>query len=176
MDWYETVFELIDMRSFSNLWFWIALAVLWSSTSHWVLGVPWDMVQRARKEETGQGVQDFEDLVRIYTNRILYIADTSGLLLAGFVCFILTVLLMMGFVYGQEFAQAVFLLGFPISVVALISVSTSRRIRQRGLNGEALYKQLYRHRMITQFIGIVSIFVTAMWGMLQNLSVGVLGG
>lgn len=176
MDWYETVFELIDMRSFSNLWFWIALAVLWSSTSHWVLGVPWDMAQRARKEESGQGVQDFEDLVRIYTNRILYIAETSGLLLAGFMCFILTVLLLMGFVYGQEFAQAVFLLAFPISIVALISVNTSRRIRVQGLHGEALYKLLFRHRMVTQFIGIASIFVTAMWGMLQNLSVGVLGG
>ncbi len=29
MDWYATVFELIDMRSFSNLWYWIALAVVW---------------------------------------------------------------------------------------------------------------------------------------------------
>jgi hypothetical protein len=43
------VFEVIDMRSFSNLWYWIALAVLWSSTSHWVLGVPFDMIQRARR-------------------------------------------------------------------------------------------------------------------------------
>ncbi|MCU0909379.1 MAG: component of SufBCD complex, partial [Rhodobacteraceae bacterium] len=31
MDWYLTVFEVIDMRSFSNLWYWIGLAVLWSS-------------------------------------------------------------------------------------------------------------------------------------------------
>ncbi len=176
MDWYQSVFELIDMRSFSNLWFWIALAVMWSSTSHWVLGVPWDMAQRARKEESGQGVIDFEDLVRIYTNRILYIADTSGLLLAGFVCFILTVLLLLGFVYGQEFAQAVFLLGFPLSIIALLSVATARRIQNEALRGEALYKRLYRHRMMTQFVGVVSIFVTAMWGMLQNMSVGVLGG
>lgn len=176
MDWYESVFELIDMRSFSNLWFWIALAVMWSSTSHWVLGVPWDMAQRARKEESGQGVIDFEDLVRIYTNRILYIVETSGLLLAGFVCFILTVLALMGFVYGQEFAQAVFLLGFPMSLVALLSVMTARRIHRDALRGEALYKRLFRHRMIIQVLGILSIFVTAMWGMLQNLSVGALGG
>ncbi|WP_299843776.1 component of SufBCD complex [uncultured Roseovarius sp.] len=176
MDWYQSVFELIDMRSFSNLWFWIALAVMWSSTSHWVLGVPWDMAQRARKEDDVQGVTDFEDLVRIYTNRILYIADTSGLLLAGFVCFILTVLLLMGFVYRHEFAQAVFLLAFPMSQVGLLSVVTARRIRRDKLRGKELYKRLYRHRIITQVIGMLSIFVTAMWGMLQNLSVGVLGG
>lgn len=176
MDWYETVFELIDMRSFSNLWFWIALAVLWSSTSHWVIGVPWDMAQRARKDPDGQGTRDFEDLVRIYTNRIVYIADTSGTLLAGFVFFILTVLLLMGFVYGQEFAQAVFLLGFPMSIIGALSVSSARVIQTYELKGEDLYKRLYRHRMTTQFIGILSIFVTAMWGMLQNLSVGALGG
>ncbi len=44
------IFDLIDMRSFSNLWYWIALAVTWSSTSHWVLGVPFDMVLRARRK------------------------------------------------------------------------------------------------------------------------------
>ncbi|MFD1159610.1 component of SufBCD complex [Roseovarius aestuarii] len=176
MDWYNSVFELIDMRSFSNLWFWIALAVMWSSTSHWVLGVPWDVAQRAHKEEEGQGVIDFEDLVRIYTNRILHIADTSGLLMAGFAFFMLTVLVLMGFVYGQEFAQALFLLGFPMSIVGLLSIITARRIQQNALRGEALFRQLQRHRIITQLIGVVSIFVTAMWGMLQNMTVGVLGG
>lgn len=176
MDWYESVFELIDMRSFSNLWFWIALAVLWSSTSHWVLGVPWDMAQRARKDQHGQGAEDFEELVRIYINRILYIVETSGVLIASFVCFILTVLVLMGFVYGQEFSQALFLLGFPMSIVALISVHTARSVRARELTGEDLYRRLFRHRMITQIVGVISIFVTAMWGMLQNMSVGALGG
>ena len=65
MDWYGTVFELIDMRSFSNLWYWIALAVTWSSASHWVLGVPWDMAIRARKGQGAQAMHDFEDMVRI---------------------------------------------------------------------------------------------------------------
>ena len=57
MDWYQTIFELIDMRSFSNLWYWIVLAVLWSSVSHWVLGVPFDMVQRA-KRHGGKSLDD----------------------------------------------------------------------------------------------------------------------
>ena len=82
MDLIETIFELIDMRSFSNLWFWIVLAVLWSSTSHWVLGVPWDMVQRARSGDE-QGVIDLHDMVRINSNRLLYIARETGMLLPG---------------------------------------------------------------------------------------------
>ena len=177
MDWYETVFELIDMRSFSNLWFWIALAVMWSSVSHWVLGVPWDMVLRAKKKDASEdAVRDLDDMVRINTNRILYIIRESGLLLAGFACFILTVIFMVGFIYGKEFAQAVFLLGFPMSLVGLLSLRTARVIRAQGLAGQDLYKRMYRHRLITQVIGMISIFVTAMWGMLQNMQTGVLGG
>ena len=83
MDWYTAVFELIDMRSFSNLWFWIALAVMWSTVNHWVLGVPYDMILRARRAK-GETGQDFEDLVRINVNRILLIAEESGVLLVGF--------------------------------------------------------------------------------------------
>ena len=82
MDWYSTVFEIIDMRSFSNLWYWIALAVAWSSVSHWVMGVPFDMIQRASRQG-GDAQIDLEDLVRINSNRLLYIAGMSGLWLLG---------------------------------------------------------------------------------------------
>jgi len=105
VSWTNALFEVIDMRSFSNLWFWIALAVVWSSVSHWVLGVPFDMIQRARKQG-GQAEADLHDMVRINVNRLLYIARLS------------------------------------------------------------------KHRVITQFIGMISIFVTAMFGMYQNLAVG----
>ncbi len=177
MDWYDTVFELIDMRSFSNLWFWIALAVLWSSVSHWVLGVPWDMVLRAKKKDASEeAVRDLEDMVRINCNRILYIIGESGLLMAGFACFMLTMLFMLGFLYGMEFAQAIFLLGFPMSLVGLMSLKSAQAIKGQALEGEALHKRMSKHRLITQVIGMISIFVTAMWGMLQNMQAGVLGG
>lgn len=175
MDWYQHVFELIDMRSFSNLWFWIVLAVLWSSTSHWVLGVPWDLVQRARRSEDGQGVQDLHDLIRINTNRILFIMEETGLLISGFLCFVLTLLGLLGFVYGNEFSQAVFLLLFPMSLVGLLSVRTAQIIQTKELLGETLYNRLHWHRVGTQAIGMLSIFVTAIWGMWQNMTTGALG-
>lgn len=175
MDIYTSIFELIDMRSFSNLWFWISLAVLWSTASHWVLGVPFDMVLRARRNG-GQTEQDLEDLVRINTNRMLFIARVSGLWILGLGCFLLTGLGITGFVYRLEIAQALFLLGFPMSIVALISLSTAHLIQQEGSSGELLRKRLTRHRLYVQLTGVVSIFVTALWGMYQNLSIGVLGG
>lgn len=175
MDWYDTVFELIDMRSFSNLWFWIALAVTWSSASHWVLGVPWDMAIRARKGKNEQAIADFEDMVRINTNRILYVVRESGLLMAGITAFLTTMLALLGFVYHNEFAQALFLLGFPLLIVGGLSVRVAQRISVLGLNGATLIKRLQTHRFFIQLIGMLSIFVTAMWGMYQNMNANVLG-
>ncbi|MEP1587106.1 MAG: component of SufBCD complex [Tateyamaria sp.] len=175
MDWYDTIFELIDMRSFSNLWFWIALAVVWSTASHWVLGVPFDMVARARRYGE-QAETDLEDLVRINTNRLLFINNVSGIWALGFTCFFLTGLAILGFVYSVEIAQAVFLLGFPMSLVGALSLITARTIQAESATGEVLWKRLSRLRIYVQAIGMVSIFVTALWGMYQNMSVGPFGG
>ncbi len=175
MDWYQTLFELIDMRSFSNLWFWIVLAVVWSSASHWVIGVPYDMVLRARRH--GEQAQvDLEDMVRIMVNRLMYIGQVSGLWLLGFGCFGMTMLLLLGFYYGIEFAQAVFLLALPLSIVGMLCLSTARLIQLEDAKGERLHKRLMRHRLYTQIIGMIAIFVTALWGMYQNLALGPLGG
>ncbi|KIN60986.1 Component of SufBCD complex [Sulfitobacter noctilucae] len=175
MDWYQTIFELIELRSFSNLWFWIALAVVWSTASHWVLGVPYDMVLRA-KRHGDQAMVDLEDMVRINVNRLIYIGQVSGLWLAAFACFFLTMLALLGFYYGMEFAQAVFLLGFPLSIIGMLSLSTARVIRSDDEMGTTMIRRLNRHRLYTQIIGMISIFITALWGMYQNMSIGPLGG
>ena len=79
MDFYARVFEAIDLRSFSNLWYWIGLAVFWSSVSYWVLGVPWDLIQRARRGDDEARAQDMQDIVRVNVNRLLLIGQVSGL-------------------------------------------------------------------------------------------------
>lgn len=175
MDWYENVYELIDMRSFSNLWYWIALAVAWSTASHWVLGVPYDLVQRARGRG-GPAAMDVAALVAINTRRVLFIAREAGIWITAFGGFGLSMLAILGFLYGSEFCQAVFLLGAPFSLVGLRSVWTARRIERDAPEGEDLYRLLRMHRLNVQMIGVVAIFVTAMWGMWQNMQIGALGG
>ena len=151
------------------------LAVVWSSASHWVLGVPYDLVLRARRY--GEQTQvDLEDLVRINVNRTLYIAQVSGILILAFVSFVLTVLFILAMFYNVEFAQAVLFLAFPLSIIAMLNVSTAQQIFEESAKGELLYKRLSRHRLYTQIIGIISIFVTSIWGMYQNLYVGPFGG
>ncbi len=174
LDWFDTIFEVIDMRSFSNLWYWIALAVVWSTASHWVLGVPFDMVQRAR-QKGGQAAIDLEQLVRINCNRLLYIGRVSGLFLMAFISAFITALTILGFWYDVQFAQALFFFVFPLSLIGLLSLSTARRISNEQSADTLLLKRLSRHRLYTQIIGMLSVFVTAMWGMYQNLVVGPFG-
>ena len=157
------------------MWYWIALAVVWSSTAHYGLGVPFDLVQRARRLG-GQSAQDLADMVRINCNRLLFIGSMSGLWIIGFVCFVLTALALLGFVYGVELAQAIFLIVFPLSIVGVLSISAARTIRHEGLEGEDMIARLIRHRFYVQLVGLVAIFITALWGMWQNMQIGALGG
>ena len=174
LEWYQIVFELIDMRSFSNLWYWIMLAVMWSSASHWVLGVPFDLITRARRDG-GQVQQDVETLVRINISRLLYITGTSGTWLIGFLFFIISTLLMLGFYYHVEFAEAVLFLVIPLSILAALSVRSAKLIDAGENEGVALHRRLSRHRISIQLLGMLSILVTSMFGMYQNLQIGVLG-
>ncbi len=174
MEWYQIVFELIDMRSFSNLWYWIMLAVMWSSSSHWVLGVPFDLISRARKQG-GEAQSDLEVLVRINTTRLLYITRTAGSWLMAFLCFILSALLMLGFYYQIEFAQAVLFLFLPMTIMAAMSVRVAALIEADQPTGAILDRRLMRHRFSVQLLGMISIFLTSMFGMYQNMQIGALG-
>lgn len=173
MEFPALVYELIDLRSFSNLWYWLMLALTWSRASHWILGVPWDMVQRARRQG-GDAERDFCDILRVNLNRIDYIFGTAGHALVAIVSALLTMLAVLGFGYGIEFGQAVFLIAFPLAIVGALSVRMAGRIRRDGAEGAALHRRLTRHRVTVQAIGLVSIFVTACWGMLMNLNLAVL--
>lgn len=176
LDWYTTVFEVIDMRSFSNLWYWIGLAVLWSSVSHWVIGVPYDSILRARRNTPETAIDDLKTLTEVNTNRILYIAEVSGVWIGLFGSAFLTALGLIAFYYDVEFAQAVFLLTLPMAILGAMSVHTARKIRAKDAAGDDLIKLLLRHRFATQFLGVISIFVTAMYGMYQNMYTGPFGG
>ena len=163
MKWYELIFVLIDMRSFSNLWYWIGLAVMWSSVSHWVMGVPFDMITRARRNG-GKAADDLATLAQINANRLLYVSRSSGIWLIAFTSFVLTLLGMLAVIYNIEFAQAVLLL------VSYLSLRTALKVEAETPTGDALIRRLLRHRFTVQLIGMLSIFVTAMFGMYQNLA------
>jgi len=166
--------EIIDFHSFSNLWFWIALAVMWSRASHFVLGVPWDMVTRARRSGDPQVIGDITALAAIHARRIGHIARTGGAALTAAVFAALSLLLVLGFGYNLHLAQALALLLIPAMLTGALSRRASLRIEEEP-GPEETFRLLARHRFFVQLIGMIAIFVTSMWGMYQNLSASFLG-
>lgn len=138
------------------------------------MGVPFDAVTRARRAEGGEAQEDLEIIVRINCNRLVHIMDVSGTWIVGLAFFLLTILALLGFWYKIEIAQAVFLLVGPLTLVALLSVRYARSIRAQDVEGHALRLHLGRQRFYNQVIGMISIFITAFWGMWHNLSATVL--
>ena len=167
MDWSQALFDTIDMRSFSNVWYWIAIVVLWSTMSHWVIGVPFDLISRARRHG-GEAEQDLIDIVRVNVNRLLGVTRDSGPWLLGLVCFIISSLFLMATLYRIELAQAMLFMVVPVSVVGALSLKTAQRIERDATDVDVLYKMLAAHRLWTQIIGMIAIFLTALYGMFHN--------
>jgi len=53
----------------------------------------------------------------------------------------------------------------------LMTLRTARLVAAEEPDAQALYKRLMRHRFWTHVIGMISIFVSAVFGMYHNLSV-----
>lgn len=172
MDFLDLLTEVIDLRSFSNLWYWIVLAIMWSGMSQWTLGVPYYVVVRARRGDA-RAQSDMEALARINGERVLFVADQSAPGLLGVATFVSTGLAVMGWIYGVEFCQALFLLMFPAMIVGALTVRTARKLRDEDYADVA--RRLKWHRMWVQGLGVLFIFITAFWGMYTNVTVGPLG-
>lgn len=172
VDFLDLVTEVIDLRSFSNLWYWIVLAILWSSLSHWTIGVPYHIVARARRGDE-DAAADMQTLAEINVTRILAVTDQSAPVLLGLALFVASALAVTGWLYRVEFLQALFLLMFPAMLVGGLSILTARKVRRTDFAN--LSRDLRLHRIYVQMLGIVFIFLTAFWGMYVNVTVGPLG-
>lgn len=168
MGLFDTVLDVIDARSFSSIWYWLVVATAWSVASHRVVGVPWDVIARAERLR-GEAEDDLHAVLRIHVLRLLRAVDAAGLWMLGLGTAALTSLALLGFLYWVEMAQALFLLALPMGVVALMTVGAARDLAAGRAPEERLYVRLRRHRLGVQAIGAASIFVTALWGMYQNL-------
>ncbi len=170
----ESIVRLIDMRSFSSIWFWIAVALFWSSVTQTILGASYDLIIRARKSG-GQALKDLETLVEINTRRSTSVMRRVGHWIVAFVSANLALLFMLAFVYRLELAQAIFLLMLPLTIIRIMSLRLSFRIERSHLHGDQLIRVLLRHRLLIQFLGVITIFATAVWGMLRVMTASVLG-
>lgn len=171
----DSLISTIDLGSFSNLWFWIILAVAWSNATHFVMGVPFDLVVRA-KRKGGQDMEDLNTLAMIQARRRMAILRSSGPWLLAFWISVITFLASLGFYYGFQLAQALVLLLGPLTLAAWMGLRLAAKLETGTLSDLPLVKKITWYRVGVQSIGLLTILVTTMWGMWQNLSVRVLGG
>lgn len=169
MDLPPLILSLIDFRTFTNIWYWLAVVVTWATVTYWVIGVPFDMVYAARRHR-GQAAQDLADLTAINVRRLLTITGTPAIVLAALGAFFLAMAGMLGFVYGLQLAQGLFCLAFPLVFVALLTLRTCHQIAATQPTGPDLVKALVRLRFWLHVVAMIATFCTALLGMYVTLS------
>lgn len=161
----------IDHRSFSGLWYWIMIALMWAGLTRSALGVPYDLVARARRLG-GDAQTDIEVLARIHAERYVYYWSRGQLFQVAFLAFVVSGLFVLAIGFNFEFAQAVLFLLVPLSLIAANSLRGAHLILADRGQGEALHKLIFRHRLLVQLIGFTFIFLTAIFGFVHNLTAG----
>ncbi len=164
MSLYKLSVEFLDLRSFSNLWYWIAVFAVWAKAIGWGLGVPYDMVRKARREG-GQALYELEVMARITTGRMLATSRGFGPWLVGMVSFGVTSLALLGFVYHSGLAEAVFCLFAPMCGLGYLSLRAALRVEAGEGQGELLLALLTAHRRSAQALASLAVGATILLGL-----------
>jgi hypothetical protein len=171
-----SLFPLIDLRAFSSVWYWVLMLVLWGQATDRVLGVPWVMIADARRAGTPEAAAAVADQLRPALWRLSAATRRSLLAQAAIAGFALSLLAVLGFVYGLELAQALFGLVAPLGLVTLIGYRLARRILDTGLSGDALLSAMAGAHGTTTGIAILAIGASAIWGASRVLTLPTFGG
>jgi len=164
-----TVFDLIEFRAFSSIWYWLLLGLVWTRVIHAPMGVPYDLLRRADNRDR-QAERDVQALTGYELRRRGDVADQIGFWSVALWAFALTALALLSAAYRVEMAQAVLLLAAPLALVQGLVSRAGRRIEMEGLHGADLRRALRRLRAQVQAVGLLSVFVAALWGMYAMLN------
>lgn len=184
MPQFDNLTGLLGSRSFSSIWFWLALVGMWSATGRSVLGVPSEVLARAR---TAQGTGDAQGTAVItlldWLSLILprwHLGAREGVVFLGVTSFLMTSLAVLGFVFWLEMAQALTLLLTPFWVLFWMRVRLARRLiplvhaAQEGrapvaqAADDAARAMIWHKRFVT-ILSMVAVAVTALWGALWTV-------
>lgn len=183
MSFFEYLKELIDPRAVSSLWFWVVLVGMWIRVLTNVMGVPVDVLHRAQQSIAQQDLEadpedqdpgaDVIDLARIYASRVLLVWQEARLLQILLGSFILSSLLILGFAYGVELAQAGFMVLAPLAAVFALRVQTALQMQAENPELARLLDILRTHALRLRVLGWSAITLTVIWAILRDLLIPV---
>lgn len=149
------VTRLFATAQFDSFWYWVLQVVVWTIICGRTLGVPYDMLLRARHDPDVAARVDL--LAGIAAERVAGVVDRAGTAIAAGTGFVLAGLAGLGFWSGIEVAQAVFMLAAPLAAVGFSVVRLALWIRRSRLVGPHLVLALGWRRICHQTIAILAI-------------------
>lgn len=169
MDWTLALARLIELNTFVSVWYWLAVIVTWSVASNWLIGVPFDVLFRARKLGEVE-LADLEALVDINVRRIVSMNEIFAPAFVALIAFALSALGVLGIVYRVELAQGLLALAVPLTAVVVVNMRLAHQLHAAPLTGRALVRKLFTVRLWTQIVGMVALFFTAFYGIYYAIS------
>lgn len=160
----DIFWQLLDLRSFPSLWYWLFMAVTWIVVIGRPLGVPYDMVEDARYDMQVQA--DTVTMARINARRFVRMMDARVMPL--FVFTLLGGVGVLAFGYGVGFAQAVSFIAWPLVWVFVLAVRAAGRV-DRTADPQAILRVLRWHRYIILAIASVCMVFSLLWGTVHNI-------
>ncbi|TJZ91595.1 hypothetical protein FA743_10890 [Paracoccus gahaiensis] len=184
MPQFDSLIGLLDSRSFTTIWYWLALIGMWSAAGRTVLGVPSEVLARARSAQdggAGQGpaVITLLDWLSLVLPR-WRLRPQEGAVFLGVTSFLMTSLIVLGFGFWLEMAQALVLLLGPFWVLFWMRVRLARRLlpliaaAQDGTTPLAeaalsVAKSMTWHRRWVTVLSMISVALAALWGALWSV-------
>ena len=184
MPQFDNLIGLLGSRSFSTIWFWLVLIGMWSVVGRSVLGIPTEVLARARASLAGDDAQGPAVITLLdWLSLILprwQLRPREGAAFLGVTSFLMTSLAVLGFVFWLEMAQALTLLLLPFWVLFWMRVRLARRLvplvhaAQEGrapvsqAAGDAARAMVWHKRFVT-ILSMIAVAVTALWGALWTV-------
>jgi hypothetical protein len=153
------LFEIFAAASFHSIWYWVLHVVVWTMACYRTLGVPQDMLLRARRFPEIAGRVDL--LAQLAAARVGGIYDLLGVPIAAVTGFVLAGCFALGFLSRIEVAQAAFFVVMPLAVISFSKLRLALAVRRRGVRGPELVLALARRRLWHQFIAILAMLAAA---------------
>nr|WP_241865495.1 hypothetical protein [Paracoccus salsus] len=175
----------MDSRSFGTIWFWLVLIGMWSATGRTVLGVPAEVLTRARRAQDagqtdGAAVVTLLDWLSLLLPR-WRLGPHEGAAFLAVAAFLLTSLAIFGFGYGLEMAQALTFLLAPFLLLLWLRLRLARRLApllEAGQTGQRTItdiaaeavRHMVRHKRLVTVLSVTAFATTALWGTIWALA------
>lgn len=160
--------ESLEYLTFTSAWYWVFIALAWSSRAHWTISIPFDAIVRAERRGA-QWEEDLDNLAQIMSRRVNHFARGGGVWGVAIVTFALAALITGSIVTQSQFVRGLTAVAVPMAIAAFGDIRLALRIHDTGLRGYHLRRALVWRRFLNQATGLFSLLLAASMGALTAL-------